>query len=285
MSFAFSSSSFAEIKRTLDTSTKKIAETMERLSTGLRINDASDDAANLAISETYKSRISAIDATIQNINTAVLTYEKYDVNLASIVSSFESLREIAVNASNGTYSPAELQSFHDQADVILAAVQDIANNANAEVGANNNATITAAGGGAYTYNTSTYIQVGHDATANSRVLIDTLGIGFDTWGGIDLTTQAGAQSAITEIDNMLDTLNNQRTGIGAEISILGDIAEMNANKAVEYSSALSTIRDADIADETAELTRQQIIQESTISIMSQYQDIERSIAYTLLGIY
>lgn len=279
MSFTFSSSSssFSDIKRTLDTSTKNIAQAMERLSTGLRINDASDDAANLAISKTYETRVSALNTAIDNIAKAVNEYEVLDGTLVSIVSSFEDLREIAVNASNGTYTAAELQSFDDQAGLILESIEDMANETNDYLGTANTTL-----GAAYTYSTHN-IQVGHDGTADSQIAVTGVGIGFASWSGINLTTQANAQAAITELDSMLDTLNTQRSGIGSEISILAEAAEMNANRILEYSSALSLIRDADVADETAELTKHQIIQQSSISVMAQLQDTEKSIAYTLLN--
>lgn len=271
------------MKRSLDTSSKIMETSMERLSSGLRINSAADDPANLGISEALDVKISSLDVANDNIKLGMNKMNIYDAHLESLVDLFNSARDMTISAASGTYTPAALAEFDNQVQNILANAEDIANEANTEVGA----AAVLLTDVAFAPN-SMVIQVGINNDPESRFTLDELGVGFApvesgfTYANVDLTTQANAQASLTEIDAMLDYLNSKRSYVGAQVNILDTIKENNSNKSMRHSEGLSIIRDADIAQETAELTKQQIIQETTMMLISQIGEMQGNLVLNLL---
>lgn len=265
------------MKRTLDSSSRIMEISMERLTTGLRINSAADDPAELAISKKLERTISGVDAANNNISMGTNKLTVFDNHMESMTDLFNSVRELAVSASSGTYSAAALQSFHDQAQDILSNAEDIANEANAELGAAAVLLTDVAFS-----EVSMDVQTGANFDMNDEFTLDKLGVGFHLFDGIDLTTQAGAQAALTEIDEMLDYLSAKRSYTGTQINVMDTFYNNNADGNVKLSENLSYIRDADIAAETAELTKQQILQETTMMMIAQLGEMQSNLVMNLL---
>ncbi len=244
-------------QRALNASQSQLQTSLARLSSGLRINSAKDDAAGLAISERMTAQIRGLNQAARNANDAISLAQTAEGGLVEVTSNLQRIRELAVQAANGTNSAGDLAALQTEVTQRLAEITRIAdqtsfNNVNLldgslaatdfQVGANQGETIQVAA------------VADFDATA--------LGV-----NGVDLTTAAGA--AIGLVDTALDTVNTQRATFGA-VQNRFESTIANAQTAAEnLSAARSRIRDADFAAETAELTRTQILQQAGMAMLSQ----------------
>ena len=239
--------------------TQNLQETaMQRLSSGLRINSAKDDAAGLAIGTKMDSQVRGMNVAMRNANDGISMVQTADGALDTISNVFQRMRELAVQASNGTYedSGAALANLDEEYQALSAEVTRIA-------GATkfNDQAIIGADAKAYT------LQVG----ANSGETLSVTTVDADSYlaAAGDLTTNANASTAIDALDTALETLNTDRATYGATLNRL-DFTIKNLQTASEsQTAARSRIMDADFAQETATLARQQVLQQAGIAMLSQ----------------
>ena len=258
--------------RILRRSTLALNKSLERLSSGLRINRAADDAAGLAISEGLRSRVKGLAVAQRNAQDGISLVQTAEGALSEITNILQRIRELAVQAANGTNS---LQNRTDlQAEVLqlLAQVNDIAN----DTEFNGNVLLNASVPG-----NQITLQTGADAGQTLAVaLFDARTTGPLTIAAIDLA--ADPSTAITLADNALTVINTARAGFGALQNRLEFTINTLAIEEENSAAAESAIRDADIAAETIRFTRNQILVTAGTAILAQANLIPQT-ALQLLG--
>ncbi len=254
----------------------KLGKSLEKLSSGLRINRAGDDAAGLAISESLKSEIRALQQASRNANDGISMVQTAEGSLDEISGIAIRLRELAEQAANGTLGQNERQFLDDEFQALTSEIDRIA----ATTEFNGTKLIDGSGG-------DVAIQVGTGSTADDRINLD-FGTTVDA-AELSLTTAtltgadgANARDAIDSLDSALTTITQTRASFGAVQNRLESTVR-NLGVAVEnLSAANSRIRDVDVAEESANLTSLQILQQAGVSVLAQANLAPQS-ALSLLG--
>ena len=240
-------------QRNLGTSQMSLATSMQRLSSGLRINSAKDDAAGLAIAARMDAQIRGINVAIRNANDGISLAQTAEGALSTVTDALQRMRELAVqaqNGSNGTSDRANLDTAYQQlsADITRIAAQTKFNGR----------AIVGAGAGAQTF------PVG--ANNGDTLTITTVAV-TTVAGGV--TTAAAASTAVAAIDTALDTITSNRATYGAAMSRFSMAISNLSISGENQTAAKGRIMDADFAQETANLSRAQILQEAGTAMVAQ----------------
>jgi flagellin len=248
-------------QRNLNTSQGSLATSMQRLSSGLRVNSAKDDAAGLAIADRMNAQIRGINVAVRNANDGISLAQTAEGALATATDVLQRMRELAVqsqNGSNGTSDRANLDTEYQQ---LSSEITRIA----AQTKFNGN-TIIGAGAGAQVF------QVG--ANNGDTLTITTTALTTVAGG---LTTAAAASTAVAALDTKLDAITTNRATYGAAISRF-EFAVSNLQITGEnQSAARGRIMDADFATETANLSRSQILQQAGTAMVSQANQLPQQV--------
>jgi flagellin len=249
-------------QRSFMNSNAALETAFERLSTGKRVNSAVDDAAGLAIGKELESRVSGLNQAIRNTNDGISIIQIAEGALDEGTTILQRMRDLAVQAANDSLSADERAYLEDEADKLEAAFDDLAT--------------AAKWNGSTVFGVTFTIQTGADATDEVSVAIGAATADHffaDASGDADadvlLTTHAGAEAAITNIDNALKAVALDRAGLGALQSQLESTVRNLANVAENTAAAAGRIMDTDYAAETANLTKAQILQQAATSILAQ----------------
>jgi len=240
-------------QRNLSTSQMSLATSMQRLSSGLRVNSAGDDAAGLAIATRMNAQIKGINVAIRNANDGISLAQTAEGALATVTDALQRMRELAIqaqNGSNGTTDRANLDTEYQQLSQEITRIA-------AQTKFNGTAII---GGGAGT----TVFQVG----ANNGDTLSITTTAVVTVGG-DLTTAANASTAVGALDTKLDAITTNRASYGAAISRFGMAISNLSITGENQSAARGRIMDADFAAETSNLSRAQILQQAGSAMVAQ----------------
>ncbi|MGB5451181.1 MAG: flagellin [Sedimenticolaceae bacterium] len=260
-------------QRNLMNSQASMQTSLQRLSSGLRINSAKDDAAGLAISERMTSQIRGLQQGLRNANDGISMAQTAEGALGEVTNALQRMRELAVQAANDTSSTddkaaldAEYQALSEEITRITTATEF-----------NGTAVI---GGAA-----SLEFQVGYKSGADQIITVDTVDVAAETNVALalagDITDKANANTAMTNIDNALTEVSTVRADFGAAQNRLESTVRNTANIIENQSAARSRIRDADFAAETANLTRTQILQQAGTAMLAQANQVPQ-IALSLL---
>jgi flagellin len=259
--FVNSNISSLNAQRQLINSGKALDTAFQRLSSGLRINSAADDAAGLQISNRLTSQIQGLDQAIRNANDGISLAQVAEGAMDEITSALQRIRVLSVQSQNGINSSSDRLALQKEVSALKAEISRIA-------------TTTQFGGvkildGKYS---STFL-VGANAGQTISINISRTGGGYGASGlslaTISIATLAGASTALTAIDNAINAIDAKRADLGA-IQNRFQSTIRNLSSIVEnVSSARSRIRDTDFAKETAELTRAQILQQASTTILAQ----------------
>jgi flagellin len=237
-----------------------------RLSSGLRINKAADDAAGLAVSESLRGQIRGLNQAVRNTNDGVSIIQTAEGALNQIQNNLSRLRELAVQSASGTLGDSDRSFLNTESNALLSEIDRLAN-----VTDFNGRTLLNGAATAGTGTISIDVQVGIQNTTNDRVTITvssarTQALSINT---VNLASSTAAQSSLQSIDTAISRVSNIRSQLGATQNNLGS-ALSNLQTSVEnLSSAESQIRDVDFASETAALSRNQILQQAGVSVLSQ----------------
>jgi len=257
-------------QRNLNSSQASLATSMQRLSTGLRVNSAKDDAAGLAIAERMNAQVRGMNVAVRNSNDAISLAQTAEGAIGKVGDMLQRMRELAVqsaNATNGTSDRTsldqEFQALADEIDRTLTATKFnglaiLAGNAGAQVfqvGANSGDVITVT-----TVNLSTNASVVAATTATSAI-----------------STVASASAALTNIDAALDLVNSQRALYGATQSRFDAVISTLQIAVENQAAARSRIMDADFAEETANLSRAQILQQAGNAMVAQANQLPNQV--------
>ena len=254
---------------------------MERLSTGQRINSAADDAAGLAIGSRMTSQIRGLDVGIRNANDAISMVATADGALIEVTNMLQRMRELALQASNGTTTSADRSYLSSEYANLLAEIDRIAENTQWNGNTILNHITTASSTFKY--------QVG--ANGGQTIAVD-FGNMTDTVSGvfteikashsvITSTTTASAitqgTSAVVAIDSAITAVNSQRATFGAAMNQLTYAVDNLSNVKVNSEAARSRIVDTDYAVETSELARTQIIQQAGTAMLAQANQMPQTV--------
>ena len=254
-------------QRNLSTSQMSLATSMERLSSGLRVNSAKDDAAGLAIADRMNAQIKGTNVAIRNANDGISLAQTAEGAMATMTDALQRMRELAVqaqNATNGTGDRANLDTEYQQ---LSAEITRIATQTKF-----NGAAIVGASAGAQVF------QVG----ANNGDTLTVTTTAVTTVAG-DVTTAANASTALAAIDAKLDVITTNRATYGAAISRFGFAISNLAITGENQTAARGRIMDADFAAETANLSRSQILQQAGTAMVAQANQMPQSVLALLKG--
>jgi len=240
-----------------------VSKSMERLSSGLRINRAADDAAGLAISEGMKSDIRALGQASKNAADGISMVQIAEGSMNEVNSILIRMRELAQQASNETLGATERDYIDDEFQALSAEIDRISTSTDF----NGIALLDGTAG-------SLDIQVGIGTTAADAIAVDlttatnatTLGVVASDLTGADNTN---AQLAVTALDGALDIVLSSRAGFGAAQNRFESAMRSIANSIENIAAANSRIRDTDLAYETSVMTNNQILQQAGVSVLAQ----------------
>ncbi len=259
-------------QRNLASTQKALAANVARLSSGMRINQASDDAAGLGISEKMKAQLGSLEQAGRNANDGISMIQVAEGAMNEQAGILTRLRELATQSANGTLGATERGFIGTEKTQLLNELDRIS----AVTDFNGVKMLGGAAG-------SVSFQVGTGATSNDSIAVTfdktdatTLGV-----NGIDLSTASGAQSALATIDSAIDKLSTSRANIGAVQNRLNVTVTNLASAHENVTAANSRIRDVDVASETSALTRNQILSQAGIAVLAQANQLP-SMALSLL---
>ncbi len=268
-------------QRNLMTSQSSLQVSMQRLSSGLRVNSAKDDAAGLAIAERMNSQVRGMNVAVRNANDGISMSQTAEGAMGKVTDSLQRMRELAVQARNSTNSDADKDSLDKEFGELSKEIQRVLGGTTF-----NGKAILGADAGAQTF------QVGANTTTNDSIDITTLDLtadatitavaGTDNTGAgravIDNTADATALgTVIDDIDAAIDTVNGERATMGASQARFESVIS-NLQVSVEnQSAARARIMDADFASETANLSRAQILQQAGNAMVAQANQLPQQV--------
>ena len=234
-------------------------QSMLRLSTGQRINHAADDAAGLAISEGLKADLRSMAQAQRNANDGISLLQTAEGALEQVGENLIRMRELAVQAANGSLSDSDRSSIHEEFTALADEIDRIATST--EFSDND----LLEGSGSFSF------QIGIDGGAENQISIDiddtqATALGIDT---LSVSTAANAQNALDDLDTAIESVSGNRGDIGAVHNQLTS-AVANLETGIEnLTAANSRIRDVDFASETAEMTKLQILMQASVAVLAQ----------------
>jgi flagellin len=268
-------------QRNLNASQSSLATSMQRLSSGLRVNSAKDDAAGLAIAERMNTQVRGMNVAIRNANDGISLSQTAEGALGKVGDSLQRMRELAIQARNATNSSSDKDSLNKEFIELQEEIQRVLGgttfNGKAILGADA---------------TTMTFQIGANTTAND--VIDVATVNMTTATQVTAVTGTGASigaaatvgaigTVIDNIDIALTEINNTRATFGATQSRFDAIISNLQQSAENQSAARSRIMDADFAAETANLSRAQILQQAGNAMVAQANQLPQQVLSLLQG--
>ena len=237
---------------------------MQRLSTGMKINNAGDDAAGLALSEKINGQLSASDVCKNNAQTGINMLNIADGDLDIINQNLQRIKDLAVQSANGVYSDSERLSMDQEVQLRIEEINRIASSStfsdvNLLDGTIADMKLQIGTGSDEAQNTIDISDAFQEATATA------LGV----TAGASISTAANARAMIDLIETAVNNISTRRSVIGASVNRLNSTVDRLDVRKENLQSTYSTIRDTDIASESTNLTKQQILQQSAATLLQQ----------------
>jgi len=285
-------------QRNLSNTQSVLATSIQRLSTGLRVNSAKDDAAGLAIAERMNAQVKGMNVAQRNANDAISLAQTGESALGKVGDMLQRMRELAVQASNATNSTSDRDALQNEFSQLQAEITRTAN------------TTQFNGQNVLTGTTAFAFQIGANATSNDQVNVSGVNIigtatatgkndgalsavvgtgvsistvgaastaGATNYASYSATAGTGALGAIEQIDFALSQVNTARSTFGAAQNRFESIISNLQVAAENQSAARSRIMDADFASETANLTRAQVLQQAGVAMLSQANAVPNNV--------
>jgi len=238
--------------------------TMQKLSTGQRINGASDDAAGIAIATNMTAQITGLNAAIKNANDAMSMLQTADGALNETSSLVQRMRELAVLAINDTYSTTQKSAMSTEFTALASQITFIASNTQW-----NGMSLLNGSAGSAGYTSIITFQVGANTAQTMAVTLTSMGLGALSLTTAGIGAAASAASALPDLDTALTVINTARATLGASINRLTHAVDNLSNVAQNTTESRSKIADTDYAQATSDLARQQIIQQAGTAMLAQ----------------
>ena len=254
-------------QRNLGASQTSLQTSLQRLSSGLRVNSAKDDAAGLAIGERMNAQIRGMTVAMRNANDGISLAQTAEGALATVTDALQRMRELAVQAANGSNGAGDRANLNAEYQALSAEITRIASSTKF-----NGLAIIGADAGAQVFQVGA--NVGDTLTVTTTAVTTVAG---------DLTSAANANTAITALDTKLDAINTDRASYGAAQSRFGYAISNLQVGSENQSAARSRIMDTDFAAETANLTRNQILQQAGTAMLAQANALPNNVLTLLRG--
>ncbi|MBO0502065.1 flagellin [Aeromonas veronii] len=276
-------------QRNLMNTTKSLDTSYTRLASGLRINSAKDDAAGLQISNRLTSQINGLDQGNRNANDGISLAQTAEGAMDEVTGMLQRMRTLAQQSANGSNSAKDRAALQKEVDQLGSEINRISQDTtfagtklldgtfsgSFQVGADANQTI------GFSLTQSGGFTISGIAAAVTAGTADSIFVGGSA-GAIDISTQSTAQDVLGAVDSMLEVVDSKRAELGAVQNRLDSTIRNQANISENVSAARSRIRDADFATETANMTKQNILQQAASSVLAQANQRPQS-ALSLLG--
>ena len=269
-------------QRNLATNGMALATSLQRLSSGLRVNSAKDDAAGMAISQAFTAQIRGNNQAVRNANDGISLGQTAEGALGQIANNVQRIREIAVQSSNGTLSSTNRGQLQKEVDQLTQEVSRIVQTTNF------NGTALLSGSASLTF------QIGADGASTNQLSVSAANVAtagsaglysynatLTATGTVDVTTQAAASAALNNMDTDISTVSTSRSTFGSVQNRFEAVIANLQNYVENLNASRSRIMDADFAAETANLTRNQILQQAGTAILAQANTLPQQ-ALTLL---
>ena len=268
-------------QRNLSSSQSSLATSMQRLSSGLRVNSAKDDAAGLAIAERMNTQVRGMHVAMRNANDGISMAQVGEGALGKIGDLFQRMRELAVQSANGTNTAADRTSLNEEfVQLAQEATRTLGgtkfngqnilattDNSTFQIGANNSTDIDQITVRAFDWTANTDI---------TGVLGSAVITGTDV-PTVQITDMSSAQGAMSFIDNAINAVNSQRAELGAVQNRFENVVSTLMVSSENQSAARSRIMDADYAAETASLSRAQILQQAGNAMVAQANQLPQQV--------
>ncbi|QUT05829.1 flagellin FliC [Sphingobium phenoxybenzoativorans] len=253
---------------------RSLSTSIERLSTGKRINSAKDDAAGLAISTKMTAEIRGMAAATRNANDGISLAQVAEGALGEVTNIVQRVRELAVQASNGTVSDSDRDGIQAEVSQLLGQISDIAGRTtfNGISLMSGSATLTSGATGL-----SLNIQTGTKASETVAVEINAVSLTSLGLDSIDLSTQTGASSSLAALSTALDTVSQGRATLGGIQSRLETTVSTLTTTMTNLTEARSRIEDADFSAETTALAKQQILAQASTAMLAQANQSQQNV--------
>ncbi|MDM7955989.1 flagellin [Blastomonas sp.] len=247
-----------------------LSKAIDRLSTGKRINSAADDAAGNSIATRMTSQIRGLNQAVRNANDGISLAQTAEGGMNEITNMVQRMRELAVQSATGTLSPEDRLNLQEEVNALALQIEEIGTKTDF-----NGVDLLSA-------DTTVSIQTGTNATDTiditlTDVTATTLGL-FDGTDGIDISTDAGtARTALTALDNALDTLTTAQAALGAGQNRLQATVSSLVNRATNLSEARSRIQDANFSEESTQLAKAQILSQASTAMLAQANQSQQGV--------
>jgi flagellin len=257
-------------QNSMKTNARAMSSAMEKLSTGSRINNAKDDAAGLAIGQTMTSQIRGLNQAVRNANDGINMMQTAEGAMVEQSNMLQRMRELAVQASNGTYSSTQRSYLQNEFDQLGSQITDIST----DTTWNSINLLDGTGSAGFSF------QVGQNS--GQTISIEVASMSFSALAanvtlGSAVSSAAAAQTTIAELDSALETINQQRSTIGAGINRLTYAADNLTNIASNVTASKSTVMDTDYAEASTQLSKTQIIQQAATAMLAQANQQPQSV--------
>ncbi|TNI64377.1 flagellin [Aeromonas media] len=292
-------------QRNMMNSTKSLDTSYTRLASGLRINSAKDDAAGLQISNRLTSQVNGLDQGNRNANDGISLAQTAEGAMDEVTGMLQRMRTLAQQSANGSNSAKDREALQKEVDQLGAEVNRISSattfagtklldgsfGGTFQVGADANQTISfslsqadgfSISGIATAAATTINVVSGPAGSVITPVGVSTIFAGGSA-GGISISSQSNAQNVLAAVDSMLTVVDSKRAELGAVQNRLDSTIRNQSNISENVSAARSRIRDADFATETANMTKQNILQQAASSILAQANQRPQSALSLLQG--
>ena len=264
-------------QRNLGVANSQLATSLQRLSSGLRVNSAKDDAAGLAVSQSLTSAIRGGQQAVRNANDGISLGQTAEGALGQVAGNLQRIREIAVQSANGSISDTNRSQLQKEVDQLTQEISRTVQTTEF------NGTKLLSGSSSLTF------QVGYSGSADNQVSVTTTDLAQNGAAGlysynsalsatttINITSQANASARLAELDADIAAVSNLRSTFGA-VQNRFEAVISNLNNFVEnLSASRSRIVDADFAAETAQLTRNQILVQAGTAVLSQANQLPQN---------
>ena len=254
-----------------------MSTSMTRLSTGLRINTAADDAAGMAIASRMTAQINGLNQAVRNANDAISMIQTADGATVEISNMFQRMRELAVQSLNGTNTADDRSALDTEFQALLSEIERVADNTQwngrnvldgsvdgtdtfvtFQIGANSSQSVTLAFGDFQT-------DTGADSVYEADI------------STMDITDEANAGTALTTLTSAINKVNAKRAEFGSTVNRLGYAIDNLSNVALNAEASRSRVQDADYGQETSELARTQIIQQAGTAMLAQANALPQTV--------
>jgi len=251
-------------QRALSTTSGSLTTSMQRLSTGLRVNSAKDDAAGLAIAERMTSQVRGMSVASRNANDAISMLQTAEGGLGKVGESLQRMRELAVQSVNGANSTSDRSNLNSEYQALGKEISRVLDGTKF-----NNKQLISSGAA----NTTFQVGAGTSATDTITVSLGTIGgsVGTSLAAALtgDITSASNSTTALDNLDKAINSVTTARASIGASQnrfeSVVGNLTTMSEN----LNAAKGRIMDADFAVETSNMSRAQVLQQAGNAMLAQ----------------